>query len=122
MGVAIKKKTAITVPDKKKGKASTAILDAVAEITVQHKDGAETKTTETPMVVDAKGPLANVGMSVKARINLGNYEHVDIGVSLYCPCSIEYASIEETYGTIRSWVEEKMQELHDTYSAGKNAG
>lgn len=79
------------------------------KVSIKNPDGSET-LTEIPIkeVIVAK-PMVNVGMSAAHTHNLGNYSSAKISVSLFVPCAAE--ELEETYGFIKGWVNEKMVEV-----------
>lgn len=63
-----------------------------------------------PLTFDS--PTANLNVSLRGKVNLGNYESADFGVSLTLPCKNTPRAIELGFRTARAFVEEKMSELH----------
>ena len=61
-----------------------AVLNAEVE-----KDKKVVKAESTPVaIVDADGPVANVGFSASYTKNLGGYESVKVSVSLHMPVKV----------------------------------
>lgn len=56
-------------------------------------------------------PTANVNVNLHGKVNLGNYESADFGVSLTLPCRPTPKAVELAYRTARAFCEEKMEEL-----------
>lgn len=56
-------------------------------------------------------PTANVNVNLRGKVNLGNYESAEAGVSLTLPCLPEPKAIERAYRAARAFCEEKMEQL-----------
>lgn len=84
-----------------------------ATIIVKHGTGAET-TEEEPVggVIVKAEPMANVGLSVGATVNLGNFNNAKFSVSLFMPSKIDPESLDATFKAVNDWVEAKAQLLH----------
>lgn len=106
MGITIKKK----VPAKE-------LVQAVATIEKQHKDGSA--TTEKEVVSEAvfDGPHATVGLSMGLTKNLGNYESLKITVSLYYPCYPDESAVDAAFHTTKEWVDGKLNAINDEVNA-----
>lgn len=61
--------------------------------------------------VTFEAPSANVNVNLHGKVNLGNYESADCGVSLTLPCRATPKAIELAFRTARAFCEEKMEEL-----------
>jgi hypothetical protein len=92
----------------------------MASVTVKHPDGSveDVEIPDLPVVVGS-GPFANVGVRAKRTINLGNYENVQIEVSLHLPSTNEHDEIQNSFNYASAWVDAKMQDLSDKYSPPK---
>lgn len=114
MGVKISKKPG-KVHSAKIGPDQSGVSDeiqvAVGEVVKKYKDGSEDKKSEEVGVVYGPGPFANVGVRAKRTINLGDYNSVQIEVSLHCPSTISEKEINETFGFVSGWVDDRMQEI-----------
>lgn len=85
---------------------------------VKHgKTGAEVVKEEIQSMVEVKTPYANVGVTASRTINLGDFNNVKLGVSIYRPCNDTEEAIEEAYEFCVAFVDDKMEALtkdHDT--------
>lgn len=84
------------------------------KITLQRKSGKSiTKSSDTAVsvgpVVNTVAPMANVGMSVKVTKNLGNFESLQVSVSLNMPSLPE--ETDETFASVKEWVDGKMEKI-----------
>ena len=91
---------------------------AVGMVTVSHKDGSKEESSEELMVT-GPGPFANIGVRAKVTINLGNYENVQIEVSIFLPSVAKESEINDTFTYATGWIDEKMQELSEKYTPKK---
>lgn len=94
------------------------IKTAVASVLVKHKDGSAEVSNGPVAVTQGQGPLANVGIRLSRKINLGNYESAEVQISFHAPCQLEQDDIEETFAFAVNWVDNKMDELVGKYSGG----
>lgn len=84
-----------------------------ATITKKHSTGVETAEEEPVGPVVAKThPMANVGLSVGATVNLGNFNNAKFSVSLFMPSELDKESLDSTFEFINEWVEAKATALH----------
>lgn len=61
-------------------------------------------------------PMANVGFSLAHTMNLGNFSSLKATVSLNMPCLPH--DIEETYVTVKAWVDEKLKSVVEEVNNG----
>lgn len=70
----------------------------------------ETISGGIPTVLTSE-ELANVGVSMGATKNLGNFNNMKVNVSLHLPCLNNPESIDEAYTKAISWVDAKLTSL-----------
>ena len=105
MGINIKKNPVATPLAKK-----TTVPQAT--VSVEHKSGAETHTTETPLApVQTVGAPALVEVSIGLTRNLGNYESVRLHVGLTLPCQPTEEEINNAYEEAKGWVDTRIEAL-----------
>jgi hypothetical protein len=89
------------------------VKQGVASITKTWKEkGGIVSETSEQEVVSEKGyvePTANVGFSAKATRNLGNFESMQVSVSLHMPCYV--GEIDAVFDFAKEWVDAKMGEI-----------
>lgn len=82
----------------------------VAKTAVETSEGVKETTEEAgSMITDTA--LANVGVSLGATVNIGDFNNIKISVSLHVPCEI--GDVDETFVSVQEWCQEKMSQLHD---------
>ncbi|AUR96015.1 hypothetical protein NVP1215B_097 [Vibrio phage 1.215.B._10N.222.54.F7] len=59
-------------------------------------------------------PVANVGFNCRMTKNLGDFNSLQVGVSLHLPCYVN--EIDETYNLAKEFVESKLNETLDEYA------
>lgn len=59
-------------------------------------------------------PVANVGFNCRMTKNLGDFNSLQVGVSLHLPCYVN--EIDETYNIAKDFVESKLNETLDEYA------
>lgn len=91
---------------------------AIGVVTVAHADGSKEETTEE-MMVHGKGPFANIGVRAKVTINLGNYENVQVEVSLFVPSVATPDAILESFNYASNWIDARMNEMSEKYTPKK---
>jgi hypothetical protein len=114
MALSIKKKHEIKTP------SGGAVETMVGSALVKHPDGSveDIGAIGLPVVV-GPGPFANVGVRAKVTINLGNYENVQVEVSLHLPSANDHDEILSSFKYASAWVDDKMQELSEKYTPKK---
>lgn len=104
MAIAIKKNPAV--------KQETKAVIPQATVSVEHKSGAETHTTETPLPpVMVSGQPALVEVAIGLTRNLGNYESVRLHVGLTLPCPPTEEEINNAYDEAKGWVDSRIESL-----------
>ena len=109
----------------KKGKGAVPEATKVAVKTstsVQHsKTNTAVVKEQIKSMAEVPPAYANVGVTASRTINLGEYNNVKLGVSIFHPCAPTPEAIEETYEFCIGWVDGKMEALtkdHDTAGGG----
>lgn len=94
---------------KKKGKKNKNVEKHVGKgkVTITKTDGAATMEEIKVMEFESDTPVCNVGMSLGATMNIGNYEAMKIQVSIHIPCHAK--DIEPVFGFARDWCGEKLE-------------
>lgn len=89
---------------------------------VKHsKTGAEVVKESVSDMVEVPPAFANVGVTAARTINLGEYNSVKLGVSIFHPCAPTPEAIEQTYEFCVGWVDEKMAGLTKDHEADPDA-
>jgi hypothetical protein len=92
---------------------------AVGMVNIMNKDGSVEESSENILMVQGPGPFANVGVRAKTTINLGNYENIQIEVSLHVPSATHPEKILDAFKYCSAWIDLRMQELCDKYTPPK---
>lgn len=85
------------------------VKQAVATTTVQHKDKSVTEVKEIVGEAAYTQPTCNVGFSLSATRNLGNYNSVKAEVRLNMPCYPN--EIDEVFTFAKDWVDGKLEQV-----------
>jgi hypothetical protein len=94
------------------------VMQPTATITKEYPDGTSTETKEEvsgPIVV--KPPMANVGVSMGMTFPTQPYANIKFNVSLFIPCAVDIDEINETYASVKGWVDERVGELSSEIQA-----
>ena len=92
----------------------------IAETSVKHsKTGAEVVKTTVQPLREVPKVYANVGVQAQRTINLGEYNSVKVGVSIYMPCDPE--SIDACYEECLAWVDTRMAALTEEHDGKPDA-
>lgn len=95
----------------------TTMVTPVAEIETQHADGAtENETIHLPQV-QVPVQHAEVGLSMGLTKNLGDYNSMKFSVTLKIPCAVDAQEIEDTYTTVKEWVDDKVNSINAEINA-----
>lgn len=107
-----------------KGKVAGSVtkIAAKGKTSVTHsKTGATVDKEEIIAMVEVPALHATVGMQASLTINLGDYNNVKMGVSLFFPCVPTMPAVDKTYDTVAAWVDGKMTALKSDYDTVKSA-
>ena len=69
-----------------------------------------TESVEAPVIT---GPVAHVNVGMGCTVNIGNYSNVKMYVGLTYPCSPSLDVATETCEMACSWVEDRLEQVHD---------
>ncbi|QNJ59201.1 hypothetical protein [Vibrio phage vB_ValS_PJ32] len=59
-------------------------------------------------------PVANVGFNCRMTKNLGDFNSLQVGVSVHLPCYVN--ELDETYSYAKQFVEDKLNETLEEYA------
>lgn len=84
----------------------------------EYKDGSVAfEQSSTLEVVKSASPMASVHMSISVTRNLGNYESVKLTVGLTLPCDPVPQEIDDTYDSVKEWVDARIEALNNDVSS-----
>ena len=83
-------------------------VQAKGKVVMTDEDGKETETTEVVDEVTTDKPMANVGVSLGATINTGNYNSRRVEISLHMPSEMDKKSINKTFKRCLKWCDDKL--------------
>jgi hypothetical protein len=90
------------------------VVQPTATVSKTYPDGTSTETKEEvsgPIIV--KPPMANVGVSMGMTFPTQPFANIKFNVSLFIPCAVDVDEINETYGQVKAWVDQRVGELSD---------
>jgi len=76
--------------------------------------GDEQRVSEPVAPVRRDEPVAKVGVDKSMTVNLGNYNSVRFGVSVWLPCAS--SEVDETFETANEWTNQRLNRLYDEVS------
>ena len=95
----------------KKGKSVTKKAVQTATTVEHSKTGADVVKEEILAMAEVPPVHAMVGITASRTINLGEYNNVKMGVSIYHPCAPTEKAIEACYQFCMGWVDDHMKAL-----------
>ena len=112
MAAIIHKRGKVPVPEVTKAAVKT-------NTSVQHsKTGSAVVKEQIKGMVEVPPAYAKVGVTASRTINLGEYNNVKLGVSIFFPCAPTEEAIEKTYEFCIGWVDGKMESLTKDHNIG----
>lgn len=98
-------------------KAMLKIAQPVGTTSTEYKDGSVVETQEkVGDPITEHGPMANVGLSFGMTRKLADFENVKFNVSLFMPSHLDEESLDQTYNTVKAWVDKRCDELNTEIS------